>query len=152
MKQLPGSPPDLLVWSLESEEAFEKLKLMIASPSALRSPNFEKKFWLVLCAVLVKNADLREFLGCPVVRTQRFPPTEVAWVQSQVQELRPLKLCGVAKKILNSLTESGLKSKVLQSYHSSLTYSKWEQISKNWSIFYQLKSPDWIFQYFSFKK
>lgn len=43
MKQLPGSPPDFLVWSLESEEAFEKLKLMIASPSALRRPNFEKK-------------------------------------------------------------------------------------------------------------
>lgn len=42
MKQLPGSPPDFLVWSLESEEAFEKLKLMIASPSALRRPNFEK--------------------------------------------------------------------------------------------------------------
>ena len=53
------------------------------------------------------------------------------------------------KSLILSLSQriSGLKCKVLKSYHSSLTYSKWEQISRNWSIFYQLKSPD--YEYFS---
>lgn len=59
-----------------------------------------------------------------------------------IRDQIPTCCVGWPKKILNSLTESGLKSKVLKSNHSSLTYSKWEQISKNWSIFYQLKSPD----------
>lgn len=55
MKELPGSPPDLLVWSLESEEAFEKLKLMMASPSALRSSNFEKNSDLFYVLFLLKK-------------------------------------------------------------------------------------------------
>ena len=55
MKELPGSPPDLLVWSLESEEAFEKLKLMMASPSALRSSNFEKNSDLFYMLFLLKK-------------------------------------------------------------------------------------------------
>lgn len=69
-----------------------------------------------------------------------------------IGDLRTYLLCGVAKKkksLILSLSQriSGLKCKVLKSYHSSLTYSKWEQISRNWSIFYQLKSPD--YEYFS---
>lgn len=72
MKPLHDNPPDILIWSLKSEETFEQLKLTMASYPALRSPNFEN--WSDLHEVLVQNADLVVFTNgqCTVAKSGPF--------------------------------------------------------------------------------